>query len=195
MNLNKKVRTKQKPTSNSTIDTNNTSHAQTTPLNHLFIKEKKTNHFKNTTINKYFCITSPKNTSPPTNSILSKSVYKIAYGNLDKYNHPNVNIVIPTVPIQDPTYKQNNHQPNNHQNIPSQIPSPLLIPKFSTATSNLQKSTEHQLHQNIDIANTKVVSDHQQTIPKNRLFLKKRSSRTSFLKLNNPTSTTLQINK
>ena len=52
MNLNKKVRTKQNPTSTSTIDTNNTIRAPTTPLNHLFIKDKKTNHFKNTTINK-----------------------------------------------------------------------------------------------------------------------------------------------
>ena len=99
MNLTKKVRTKQKPTSNSTIDTNNTSHAQTTPFNHVFIKEKKTNHFKNTTINKYFCITSPKNISLPTNSIPSKTLYKIAYGTLDKSNNPDVNIVIPTVPI------------------------------------------------------------------------------------------------
>ena len=32
-------------------------------------------------------------------------------------------------------------------------------------------------------------------MPKNRLFLRKRSSRTPFLKLNNPTSTTLQKNK
>ena len=97
-------------TSKSTIDTNNNIHAPTTPLNHLFIKDKKTNHFKNTTINKYFCITSPKNTSPPTNSIPSKTVYKIAYGNLDKTNNHDVNIVISTVTIQDPTYKQNNHQ-------------------------------------------------------------------------------------
>ena len=38
INLNKKVRTKQNPTSNSTIDTNNNIHAPTTPL---FIKDKK----------------------------------------------------------------------------------------------------------------------------------------------------------
>ena len=139
MNLNKKVRTKQKPTSNSTIDTNNTIRAPTTPLNHLFIKDKKTNHFKNTSITKYFCSTSPNNTSLPTNSIPPKPLYKIAYGNLDKSNNPDVNIVIPTVPIQDPTYKQ-----NNHQEIPSQIPSPLLIPKFRISTSNLPKSTDHQ---------------------------------------------------
>ena len=118
LNLKKKVRTKLKPTSNSTIDTNNNIHAPTTPLTHLFIKDKKTNHFKNTTINKYFnCITSPKHTSPPTISIPSETEHKIAYVNLDKNNNPDVNIVIPTVPIQDPTYKQ-----NNHQEIPSQIP-------------------------------------------------------------------------
>ena len=92
MNLIKKVRTKQKPTSNSTIDTNNSIHAPTTQLNHLFIKDKKTNHFKNTTINKYFCITSPKHISPPTNSIPSKTLYKIAYGNLEKSNNPDVRI-------------------------------------------------------------------------------------------------------
>ena len=161
MNLTKKVRTKQKPTSNSTIDTNNTIHAPTTPLNHLFIKDKNTNYFKNTTINKYFCITSPKNISLPTNSIPSKALYKIAYGNLDEFNNPDVSIVIPTVPIQQPTFKQTNHQPKNHQEISSQIPSPLLIPKFPTATSNLQKSSVHQLDRNIDITKTIVVSDYQ----------------------------------
>ena len=75
MNLTKKVRTKQKPTSNSTIDTNNTVRAPTAPLNHLFIKDKKTNHFKNTSITKYFCSTSPNNISLPTNSIPHNGVY------------------------------------------------------------------------------------------------------------------------
>ena len=71
--------------SNSTVDTNNNIHAPTTPLNHLFIKDKKTNHFKDTTINKYFnCIASPKHTSTPTVSIPSETEHKIAYGNLDK---------------------------------------------------------------------------------------------------------------
>ena len=67
----------------------------------------------------------------------------IAYGNLDKNNNPDVNIVIPTIPIQDPTYEQ-----NNHQEIPSQIPFPLLIPKFKISTSNIPKSTDHQLDKN-----------------------------------------------
>ena len=90
MNLNKKVRTKQKPTSNSPIDTNNTIRAPTTPLNHLFIKDKKTNHFKNTSITKYFCSTSPNNISLPTNSIPPKPLYKIAYGNVDKSNNTSI---------------------------------------------------------------------------------------------------------
>ena len=75
--------------------------------------------------------------------------------------------------------------------MPSKIPSPLLIPKFTIATSNLQKSTDHQLDKNIDIANTNVVSDSKQTKQKNRLFLRKRSSRIPFQNFNNPTSTTL----
>ena len=126
----------------------------------------------------------------PTKSIPSETVYKIASANLDKTNHPDVNIVIPTVTIQDPKYKQ-----NNHQKIPSQIPSPLLNPKFPIATSNLQKSTDHLLDKNNDIANTNAVSDSQQTMQKNRPFLRKRSSHIPSQKLNNPTSTTLQKNK
>ena len=63
---------------------------------------------------------------------------------------------ISTVIIQDPIYKQ-----NNHQEITSQIPSPLLIPKFKISTSNIPKSTDHQLDKNIDIVNTNVVSDSQ----------------------------------
>ena len=84
-------------TSNSTMDTNNNIHAPTTALNHLFIKDKKTNHFKNNTINKYvlhlYHIT--KNSSLPIISIPSETEHKIDYGNLDKNNNPDVNIVIP----------------------------------------------------------------------------------------------------
>ena len=152
-------------------------------------------HFKNTSITKYFCSTSPNNISLPTNSIPPKPLYKIAYGNVDKSNNTDVSIVIHTVPIQQPTLKQTNHKQKTHQEKSSQIPSPLLIPKFPTAITTLQKSSVHQLDRNIDITKTIVVSDYKQTIPKNRPFLRKRSSSTPLLKLKNPTSTTLQQNK
>ena len=61
------------------------------------------------------------------------------------------------------------------------------------STSNLQKSTDHQLDTNTDTINKNVVSDSKQTKKKNRAFLRKHLSRIHLKPIDNTNSTTLQI--
>ena len=153
MNSTKKVRTKLKTKSTSIIDPNNNLDAQTTTLTHLFIKAKKTDHLKDTTINKYYnSIASPNNNTKPTPSIPSETKNKIAYGTLYNNNDPDDNIPISTVVIQDSLYKH-----NSHHGITSQIPSELLISKFTATESTAESERKTFTKKNVPtIPNQKV---------------------------------------
>ena len=134
LNSKQKVRSKINPKYTTIIDTNINLHAPTKTIPHIIIKAKK-KHLKESTITKYYnSIASTIKHTNPASPIPSKPNNKIASSTLHNNTVPADNIPISTVVIQDSLYKH-----TIHHEITSQIPSELLIPKF-TATESTAES-------------------------------------------------------